>query len=521
MGGPRRSGWPPVGGRRNRRTPPAPIGITRNLRCIRAAPIGSVGGDVHAHRSSSPFHAGAVVDPQSGPCGVRRRLRRPRSLCGGRRLGRVGPARRAPQSVAWRAIGGFDLSAEDRKDAFAGTFFRLYERLDTIREPAKLPGLGGHHRPPRGAGPAAGRRRDVPVDLDDTDLPPSHPDPGARLLDLELHEALHRGLARLSGVPAAPAPAHGRPAPVLRGGRRPPRPPPREHRAHPPAVLGPAPSHPELHPFLEEAPMTPAIPLGPDDDDLLVVLGEALDALDPVPADALVAARSAVSSGAPTRSWPRSCTTPSTRGEVAMRTDLLLEARSLELRRRRLPAGRRAARRRPGRPGAARPGGRSQGGAGVRGRRVERRRTSSDGSASPAPADPYDSASPCVRAWSSPRGSPGEHLPDLPSRPDRSLAPMHTKARAAGASVAALAAPERGARRQALLERSWSDSISGAVAASGTGSTGATTEPTPKLSSAAAVPSSSSPGRTSSGRRHRRAGPGCPEPIGAVRARRP
>ena len=44
------------------------------------------------------------------------------------------------QRVAWRAIGGFDLSPEDRKDAFAGTFFRLYERLDTIREPAKLPG---------------------------------------------------------------------------------------------------------------------------------------------------------------------------------------------------------------------------------------------------------------------------------------------------------------------------------------------------------------------------------------------
>ena len=43
------------------------------------------------------------------------------------------------ERVAWRAIGGFDLSAEDRKDAFAGTFFRLYERLDTIREPAKLP----------------------------------------------------------------------------------------------------------------------------------------------------------------------------------------------------------------------------------------------------------------------------------------------------------------------------------------------------------------------------------------------
>ena len=42
--------------------------------------------------------------------------------------------------VAWRAIAGFDLAPEDRNDAFAATFFRLNERLDTIREPAKLPG---------------------------------------------------------------------------------------------------------------------------------------------------------------------------------------------------------------------------------------------------------------------------------------------------------------------------------------------------------------------------------------------
>ena len=44
------------------------------------------------------------------------------------------------QRVAWRSIAGFDLATEDRKDAFAATFFRLNERLSTIREPAKLPG---------------------------------------------------------------------------------------------------------------------------------------------------------------------------------------------------------------------------------------------------------------------------------------------------------------------------------------------------------------------------------------------
>ena len=44
------------------------------------------------------------------------------------------------ERVAWRSIAGFDLGSEDRKDAFAATFFRLNERLATIREPAKLPG---------------------------------------------------------------------------------------------------------------------------------------------------------------------------------------------------------------------------------------------------------------------------------------------------------------------------------------------------------------------------------------------
>ncbi len=42
--------------------------------------------------------------------------------------------------VVWKTVLGSSLSAEDRKDACAATFFRLYERLGTVREPAKLPG---------------------------------------------------------------------------------------------------------------------------------------------------------------------------------------------------------------------------------------------------------------------------------------------------------------------------------------------------------------------------------------------
>jgi len=102
------------------------------------------------------------------------------------------------QKVAWRAISGFDLSPEDRKDAFAGTFFRLYERLGTIREPAKLPGWIATTARNEVLTLLRARRRDLPMALEDEHLPPTEPEPAGRLLELELHDALHRGLARLS-----------------------------------------------------------------------------------------------------------------------------------------------------------------------------------------------------------------------------------------------------------------------------------------------------------------------------------
>jgi RNA polymerase sigma factor (sigma-70 family) len=44
------------------------------------------------------------------------------------------------KGVAWKVLYGYDMAEEDRKDAFASTFFRLYEHLATIREIEKLPG---------------------------------------------------------------------------------------------------------------------------------------------------------------------------------------------------------------------------------------------------------------------------------------------------------------------------------------------------------------------------------------------
>jgi len=44
------------------------------------------------------------------------------------------------KGVVWATVAEFGLSADDRKDVFAASFCRLVERLDTVRDPDKLPG---------------------------------------------------------------------------------------------------------------------------------------------------------------------------------------------------------------------------------------------------------------------------------------------------------------------------------------------------------------------------------------------
>jgi RNA polymerase sigma factor (sigma-70 family) len=44
------------------------------------------------------------------------------------------------ERVVWKAVNMMTYDHEVRDDAFAGTWLRLAERLDTIREPEKLPG---------------------------------------------------------------------------------------------------------------------------------------------------------------------------------------------------------------------------------------------------------------------------------------------------------------------------------------------------------------------------------------------
>lgn len=42
--------------------------------------------------------------------------------------------------VVWKVLASYDLCPADREDAFASTFFRLYEKLATVQDPTRLPG---------------------------------------------------------------------------------------------------------------------------------------------------------------------------------------------------------------------------------------------------------------------------------------------------------------------------------------------------------------------------------------------
>jgi RNA polymerase sigma factor (sigma-70 family) len=102
------------------------------------------------------------------------------------------------QRVAWRSIAGFDLGAEDRKDAFAATFFRLNERLSTIREPAKLPGWVATTA--RNEVHTLLRARRRLRSTDPHDMPPIvQPDVGPeQVVEDELRSAVRRGFQALS-----------------------------------------------------------------------------------------------------------------------------------------------------------------------------------------------------------------------------------------------------------------------------------------------------------------------------------
>jgi RNA polymerase sigma factor (sigma-70 family) len=100
------------------------------------------------------------------------------------------------KGVAWKVLYGYDMSEEDRKDAFASTFFRLYEHLATIREVDKLPGWVATTA--RNEAHTIFRRRKHAVPMDTLPLrdTPVVEDPD-ELVAGELSQALHGALRRL------------------------------------------------------------------------------------------------------------------------------------------------------------------------------------------------------------------------------------------------------------------------------------------------------------------------------------
>lgn len=103
------------------------------------------------------------------------------------------------KGVAWKVLYSFNMGDDDRKDAFASTFFRLYENLATIRDVAKLPGWVATTA--RNEARTTLRKRAKLIPTGDLDLhhvvTDDHPD--EHLLDNELLVALRAAFRRLPG----------------------------------------------------------------------------------------------------------------------------------------------------------------------------------------------------------------------------------------------------------------------------------------------------------------------------------
>jgi len=92
--------------------------------------------------------------------------------------------------AAWSVTGTVDLSLEDRKDAFASTFFKLYEKLGSVQEPARLHGWVATTARREALSIAKTRHREMAVDLMDAHLGLVPDQAADRLLDDELGQAL-------------------------------------------------------------------------------------------------------------------------------------------------------------------------------------------------------------------------------------------------------------------------------------------------------------------------------------------
>jgi RNA polymerase sigma factor (sigma-70 family) len=101
------------------------------------------------------------------------------------------------KNVAWKVINNEGLRGADADDAFAATFLRLAEKLDTIREPEKLPGWLATTALNECRAIGRSRRRLEPF----ADLPEPRDagfQPDEPLLELELRGAVGQAFVQLS-----------------------------------------------------------------------------------------------------------------------------------------------------------------------------------------------------------------------------------------------------------------------------------------------------------------------------------
>ena len=99
------------------------------------------------------------------------------------------------KNLVWKTVNGFRLGRGDAEDAFAATFFRLAEHIDTIRDPERLPGWVATTA--RNESLAIIRRNRRSLGIDPTDAVTSG-DYAERIVDGELKQAIHESFKQLS-----------------------------------------------------------------------------------------------------------------------------------------------------------------------------------------------------------------------------------------------------------------------------------------------------------------------------------
>lgn len=98
--------------------------------------------------------------------------------------------------LVWKVIGSYRLSHADREDAFASTFYRLYDKLITVQNPEALPGWIATTARNEVRGLMRSQGRLLPME----ELPLRDVDPvelDAALLDGELTAAVAKAFERL------------------------------------------------------------------------------------------------------------------------------------------------------------------------------------------------------------------------------------------------------------------------------------------------------------------------------------